>query len=491
MSSRRGLLSRGRRDGSTVSSPATRRPRESEAPTSRNGATPLPDYQAPSCPLNAKAKRDLEELYSNRSTEKYKKHLQAAKQSVTASAVEPNDRLHERQERLKQYAEKRRQPGRENEDKTDAEMEEQEYTEDLEKKVEALTTKAEKALRELIDYSDELAAQDDVIRRVNQQIPMYDPQASAEARRRRRARANGSDAEDDEDAEESSAEDTQVLSAVEILKQLQEEHSTTYSEKTMREKYATNNDYVGFKRAVHDAQHPGPDAPPVPRAGTWFPGEIDSNVLSNPGASQRRRLANRTDNTQNEDDSEDEDEDMIIAGITTSLKCPLTLKLMVEPYSSNKCPHSFEKGPIVEYVRKEAVVYNPDPRRRAPMTGPKTVKCPQAGCEAMLGLNDFHADPLLKRQCQRAAKAEAAEFDEDNDEDDGDDLRPRGTQQNAEEVDDDAEDVVDKDEARKQTLLRVKRERLSSRGPSMTLSRQGRAPDDSSSEPDEDEIDEI
>lgn len=232
-------MSRSRRDDTVhASSPAQRRARDPDASES----LPLPPYEPPSCPLTANAKRTLESLSANLDTSKYEKHLKAAIQNVTNSAVEPSDRLHNRLKRVKHQAEKRRQLGKENEEKTDLELEEEEYAEDLEKKVEALTTKAEKALRELIDFSDELALRDHLLKQVNENIPAPNTNSAGSRRRTRRARNGDSDDDDDDgeadDYEEDEADtmDPSVLSALESLNKLKEEYSTSYASKTKRAK---------------------------------------------------------------------------------------------------------------------------------------------------------------------------------------------------------------------------------------------------------------
>lgn len=136
-----------------------------------------------------------------------------------------------------------------------------------------------------------------------------------------------------------------------------------------------NNDYRSFKRTVHDAMHPGEDAPPVPHASTWF---SETETLG----PQTRRPRTSTDDANEESDEED---DVIIASATKNLKCPLTLQMFVEPYSNNVCSHSFEKATIIEYLDANGVAFAPPNQRRGQRTaqGPKQVKCPTVGCDAV------------------------------------------------------------------------------------------------------------
>jgi hypothetical protein len=123
---------------------------------------------------------------------------------------------------------------------------------------------------------------------------------------------------------------------------------------------------------VHDALHPGENAPPVPHASTWFP---EDNL--NESAGSRRRRNNTTDNTNNDDD------EIQMTGVTFNLKCPLTLQVFKEPYSNNVCSHTFEKSAFLAYFNSSATVFaQPGQRGRGQQPqGPKRAKCPQSGCD--------------------------------------------------------------------------------------------------------------
>jgi hypothetical protein len=118
----------------------------------------------------------------------------------------------------------------------------------------------------------------------------------------------------------------------------------------------------------------------MPHASTWFPAET-AGATSNPAAAQRRRVVSKTDN------GDDDEDDIQMTGIISSLKCPLTLKTFKEPYSNRVCKHTFEKSAILEFHKKSAVAFV-DPSqggRRGGYVpqGPKQLKCPTAGCEAV------------------------------------------------------------------------------------------------------------
>jgi hypothetical protein len=87
---------------------------------------------------------------------------------------------------------------------------EEKYAEHLEKKVSEITTNAEKALRDLIDYGDELTMQDTILKEVHDSI--------------------------EGDQNEDLAADPEVLSAVELFKQAKEDYAAKYASKSMRQR---------------------------------------------------------------------------------------------------------------------------------------------------------------------------------------------------------------------------------------------------------------
>jgi len=223
------------------------------------------------------------------------------------------------------------------------------------------------------------------------------------------------------------------------------------------------NDYRKFKSVVHDAQYPGDDAPPVPKARTWF---LEDNTIQ--GSSSRRRRNNTADNTSNADDSDD---DIVIQRATTSLRCPLTLGIFKEPYTSNKCQHTFEKKAILKYIETSGTHFaNPG----QPGRGAKQAKCLQMGCDNMLMAHDFFDDEVIRRKVERAKKRE--ELGDEDDDEDGD---ARGKRKKITIDDEDsAEDIDEDEEDRKRKIVRLKKEEQQSRGPSMAPSRQAETVED-------------
>lgn len=145
---------------------------------------------------------------------------------------------------------------------------------------------------------------------------------------------------------------------------------------TSRSRYATHNNYVGFKRIVHDALHPGDDAPPVPHPDTWFP---ESPHASNSGQARTRNARNH-----HQTDADLSDDDIAIAREKTSLKCPITLLPFRDPVTSKKCPHSFEKEAILSMISQSGARVGGMRRGE----GERAVKCPvcEQVCEYSLSL---------------------------------------------------------------------------------------------------------
>ena len=160
----------------------------------------------------------------------YKKHIEASKKNITSAIGEINDRLTARRAKVRKTEEKARQQER---DKTEAEIEDEKYTQTMNKKVTDLTTKGEKAMRDLIDYSDELAMQDSIMAEVSENICAAPAHQPAVGRPRRGDDENGGE---ENLVEEAPAADAAVLSPVELLKKAKENYTALYTAKSMTER---------------------------------------------------------------------------------------------------------------------------------------------------------------------------------------------------------------------------------------------------------------
>ena len=116
---------------------------------------------------------------------------------------------------------------------------------------------------------------------------------------------------------------------------------------------------MGFKKIVHDAHYPEDSAPPMPHASTWFANEPDDTS----GPMTRGAAAGAADSI--------EDDDLTVASERISIKCPITLLTMIDPVTSQKCPHSFEKTAILDMIR-----LSDEPVPGTGRHGPKAIKCP-------------------------------------------------------------------------------------------------------------------
>ena len=85
----------------------------------------------------------------------------------------------------------------------------------------------------------------------------------------------------------------------------------------------------------------------------------------------------------------DHDEDIAIASEKKSLKCPITLLTMVDPLSSTKCPHSFERSAILEMLQLSEMRIGGSGRRGA-QDGQKAMKCPECDVVRSYILGFFH-----------------------------------------------------------------------------------------------------
>ncbi|KFX98000.1 hypothetical protein V495_04402 [Pseudogymnoascus sp. VKM F-4514 (FW-929)] len=407
MSSRRRLVSRTTQDA--ASSPAPRTQASSSASRSA-----LPPYEPPVHPLTFSAKQQLNALVDDTDYGKYRKHLATAITTLSNATVDSNDTLSLARAKLERQVERRRARESQREDeegemeKTEDEVAMEERVAKLEIEVERLTKEAEMATRELIDYSEELKRQESLIRGVAEKAATAPAlRLSRNTRRRRAADDSEDDNSDDPDFEEPSASadpGADTPSVTELLAEAQAAAAAQYAAKSLRTRYADNADYQNFKKHVHDASNHSANAPPLPPSSAWFE---DESVPSR----SRRGAANGNES----------DEDIVFAGAVSSLKCPLTLKLFVTPYSNRVCRHTFEKSALLEMFEAGATVFYENSQARGRNRGPgvRKLKCPSSGCDAMLQLGDFYEDEMVRRQVKRAKAAEAAEGEESEGEEEG------------------------------------------------------------------------
>ncbi|KAL1854461.1 hypothetical protein VTK73DRAFT_8735 [Phialemonium thermophilum] len=386
--------------------------RDRERPSSRpvvttasNGDAPLdlPPYEPPRFPMNDAGKRTLQNLWDGREIRKYERHLGKSIVLLRSSVGAANDRLYLRKSHLAQMVAKRQERG--DDEKKDLELAMEESTKKLAQEVAAITEQSEEALRQIIDYRIELDDERSVMSQMLQQIQAQEPRQPRSQRSVRQAvnethsdtedgSGAGQDRADGDDTEMADAEEnaTPYEGASQILDSVRRAKAEEYNKLSMYERYALNNDYIAFKRTLHDAQYQ--DEVPLPDATTWFTpdGRPTGNI---PGQDDQGADAGKGK----------EEDDLVIEREVLSLKCPLTLRTMSEPYTSRACKHTFEKDAILQFIRQNG----------------GTSKCPV--CPAAIHIKDLYLDEVMQRKIQRlqTAASQNIEASSDVDADDADD----------------------------------------------------------------------
>ncbi|KAJ7134449.1 hypothetical protein C8R44DRAFT_977037 [Mycena epipterygia] len=148
-----------------------------------------------------------------------------------------------------------------------------------------------------------------------------------------------------------------------------DEMNAEYDSKTTRQKYLKNEQYVAFKEAIYEVDHHGSAMPPI----TDF-------IPREPG------------------DESDDDDDVIMGGVTQEYKCPLMMTLLKDPLTSSVCKHSFSGAAIKEMFKVNR----------------GALKCPASGCSKSFTLADCKPDPELARKV-KAYERRQARAQEDSD----------------------------------------------------------------------------
>lgn len=444
-----------------ASTPRSRASASASTPASTRHAA-LPQYQPPAAPLNPAAQRAFANLLQQtHNLRRLQVHIKHAGDTLTDTAGAVNDRASE----IRDKYERRKARGGDDPHETGQRAEEADAFDD---KVGEVTAGLEGQMRAVIDGAAWVnrvhESMQDITQKVGSQAATQ-TQTSTQ-RSRRGGRAINDDEAEDAQAYPGVSEPTQSQADVQAPSQLLAKSlkhgKARWEAMTLTDRYAKNNDYVGFFRTVHDARHHGDEAPPVPHPNTWFADDEDITIAK---ADKRGRKGGR----QQKQDSDGDD--IEIASERISTKCPITLLPFREPLTSTKCPHSFEKSAIMEMIASSALHAAPaitsqsqSQGRRAPM-GDKAVKCPV--CDLLLTANDLAPDPVLLRKVKRL-EAAAEREERGNQSDDEEDPRAqvtRGTQRRAPETLE-RSDLEGNASARKQRgtpkeHIRLKKERAS------------------------------
>lgn len=401
--------------------------------------------QTPIAPLNTEALQALSDLQrQQKTTKRLTQHLIQAAQQLEGVAAQLNERgvRHEAE-----YRKKRRRLGSSNDHEeggqaeAETEQEKADY-EEFQIQVRELTKKLDNGVRAVVDDQVWADGLPETIREIARKAERSAVQAAAAQRQTQQEsqRVNGED--DDEEGESlrnTATDDTTAYPpapAMEetpssLLKSLLEEQSTTWSSKSLTERYSQHNTYVGFYRMLHDSRDPEGNGPPIPHHTLWFANEEDVTNLVPGGTQQTQRTTRRGAPTTAEDDSSDPE--IQIAREKISIKCPITFLPFTQPLTSTKCPHSFDAPAIDSLLSRTqshlpftdaqnaelATISDMKARnRRAAQIGVPAIPCPV--CSVLLSRGDFRPDPVLKRRVERILAAEEREREEEEEEEDGD-----------------------------------------------------------------------
>ncbi|KAL8304974.1 hypothetical protein RB600_008041 [Gaeumannomyces tritici] len=378
----------------------------------------MPPYERPAFSMSDPARQTLAGLANNTADLAELERTLASLSKLLPTAISSiNDRLVERREDAERRAKKRRQQPASSAEIPEADARVEEALARLEGVVPGLSADIEAAARDAINYRYATEDTRQSLREVHASVQAQPSQAAAAAAA---ASANGGndqrlrfqDVEDvddflsstqraaaDEDADENGeAEGSSRASRKKRIKgppgplrlyaESRKAKAAEFEALSAYDKYGQNNDYVSLKKHWHDALHPD-GTQNLPDAHRWF--DSDGNPAL-PAAGGDGRAEGR----------DDDDDDLIVAGVSDSLKCPITLRGFEEPFSNNKCKHTFEKSAIVDMLTRG---------NGAP------IACPVGGCPAAFTLNDFFNDLVMKRRVDRANQR--AEEEESGSEDEG------------------------------------------------------------------------
>ncbi|KAL9127588.1 MAG: hypothetical protein Q9217_003568 [Psora testacea] len=380
------------------------------------GPTALPPYETPAHPLNREAQNALHDMPRNHKLDTLKARMKAANNHLTQAAADINDRLHAKMEIYERGRKRREAMSSQGSNAVDIGELEQ-----MQKNTNEMTQALDQKVRDVIDARAEVENVERALRELDANAaanrgilaPTQSTLGASQFRGHKRRR-RGPESGEEEQGEESDNNQPAMEGdgAVELLKGKIAEYRKAYQAESMAERYASHNDYIGFKKIVHDARYPGDKAPPLPHASTWFAsGSQETQRSSADGAAGSQAV---------------EDDDFEVASERISIKCPITLLPMRDPVSSTKCVHNFEKEAILSMINSSDVRAGGDGRRGA---GQKAMKCPV--CEVLLTANDLESNPVLIRKIKRNQAAENAQ-DEESDDDESNNRPPSNSSQHEE-----------------------------------------------------------
>ena len=262
----------------SIGAPSTTTPRPSSHPTGSTSNTPLPAYEPLSNPLTDQAQLALQNLPRTHPLASLRKHQDRAIDSLTDIVGIVNDLKHER-EAVQDRARNKAGGGV----SEDAERELAAFGDD----VEDMSLKLDEGVRKLIDGKAGVEARENALRQLEANIaagggviaPTQSTLGASQARSRQRMpggfNADGEERPTTTKTEKDFGSTQQPAPTIgdppsKTLKRKLDHATQEYSNLSLQNKYAHHNDYISFRKVLHDAQNPGDDAPPLPHSSTWF-----------------------------------------------------------------------------------------------------------------------------------------------------------------------------------------------------------------------------
>ncbi|KAM5346707.1 hypothetical protein ACJ41O_009712 [Fusarium nematophilum] len=260
----------------------------------------------------------------------YKEQLDASVYFIGSAISDLYERFQDQRTRLEALRAKRKEKG------SDVTSEEEERLEShvigLERRVNEYGDLLESAIRVQIDRKVELEDNARIMAEVRDTTAANAPSSQHDL----------PDADAEDGAETQEWKRDPAPSMVERFQALRSQKESDYEALSMQQRYAQNNDYAAFKKLWHDALV-GEGGPPLPDSSRWF----------RPDGRPVMRM-----------ETADGDDELTVSREILSIKCPLTLLPMKEPYTNNKCKHTVEKAAMINYLTDLG----------------RPCQCPQLGC---------------------------------------------------------------------------------------------------------------
>jgi hypothetical protein len=229
-SSNRRLVQRSRQSDAPTSGQLRHQARDRDAENQHE----LPSYETPACALSIDGRRALAELQNNYDYTKYEKHIRESMKVTTQTAAQCHDSVRERMTRLEKDAERRHRGGRTDDDMTEEERSDELFGSSLEKKAKKFESEAEKAMRDLVDYKDEVTMHTALIEKVLNGISSASPPVPSVRTRALGVNSDGGAEEGEEKYEDDGVPvDANGVSTVELLKAARTEYLADYQSKSM------------------------------------------------------------------------------------------------------------------------------------------------------------------------------------------------------------------------------------------------------------------